>query len=271
MMTKSVRTCWILGLVLLLCAGNAGAQAFVEVENQGEIRRVDVQRIQAKPNGELVLFREGADPITVKPGQYRRAVGVKPEEIDQAAQLMAQERNDQAAALLQRAMQESRFQSWDTRAGAMLVDLQLEEGNSAAASATLRQLKQTYGDNLIELFPEVQMVDWKVRIATGSVAGLQEDLTKAIQSAETSRPQKAMAQLVRGDLKTRREDFESAVLDYLRTAYFYPDVTDVHAEALYKTASTFARLGDAVRANRYQQMLKSTHPDSTFAGKPIGN
>jgi hypothetical protein len=48
-------------------------------------------------------------------------------------------------------------------------------------------------------------------------------------------------------------------------------VEEVHAEALHKTASTFATLGDAVRARKYSQMLQEAHPESTFASKPIGN
>lgn len=271
MTSHAVRNVVVATLGLLVGLGQAYGQAFVEVLNQGQSRRVDVVRIAAKPNGELVLYFDGRDPVTLKPGQYVRAVGVKPPELERADALIAEGKNDQAMGLLRQAMQKSRYQSWDARAGAMLVDLLLEEGNTSAASAVLRQLRQTYGDKLLELYPEVQLVDWKVRIGTGAVAGLQEDLTQAIQDPETPRPKKAMAQMVRGDLKSRREEFRSAVLDYLRTAYFYPDVTDVHAEALWKTASTFAKLGDAVRAQKYQLQLKEAHPGSTFAGKPIGN
>jgi tetratricopeptide (TPR) repeat protein len=260
-----------LALGAVLWSSAARARLFVEAIVQGNPQRVEAQRIAAKPNGDLVIYREGVDPVTLPKGQYVRAVGAKPAEIDQATALMAEGKDEQAAQLLRQAMRKSRYLSWDARAGAMLVDLQLENDDSAAASATLRQLRQTYGDKLLELYPEVQLADWKVRIATGSVAGLQEDLTRAIQNPETPRAKRAMAQMVRGDLKTRREEFRSAVLDYLRTAYFFPDVGEVHAEALYKTATTFARLGDAVRSRKYGEMLKETHPDSTFAAKPIGN
>jgi tetratricopeptide (TPR) repeat protein len=260
------------GVVSMLWGASlARAQAYVEVMNQGELRRVDVVRILAKPDGELVLSRQDAEPVTLKPGQYVRAVGVKPAELDQAVELIGKRRRDEAAGLLRQVMQASRFQSWDARAGVLLVDLQLEGDQAAAAAATLRQLQQTYGDNLLELYPEVQLVDWKVRVATGSVAGLQEELTKILLDPETSRSRKAMAQMVRGDLKSRREEYNAAVLDYLRTAYFYPEEAEVKAEALYKTAATFATLGDAVRARKYQQQLAEQHPDSTFATKPIGN
>lgn len=259
-------------VALAMGAVMSRGQAYVEVENQGAIRRVDVQRIATRTaDGELVLFRENKDPLTVKPGQYRRAVGVKPPELDRAVQQINSGNKQEGAKLLRQAMRKSRFQSWDVRAGLMLMDLLVEMGENAAATSVLNQLRQTYGDEMMELYPGTQLGDWKVRIATGSVAGLQEELTEVIQDAETPRPKKAMAQMVRGDLKIRREEFQSAALDFLRAAYFFPDVKEVHAEALYKTANTFAKLGDAVRSRKYQQRLKKLHPDSTFAGKSIGN
>lgn len=263
----------LLAVAFVAAAGaTASGQAFVVVENQGETRRVEVQRIATRTSdGELVLYREDADPITVKPGQYRRAVGVKPPELDEAIQEANGGNTQKAVSLLREVMKKSRFQSWDARAGTLLVDFLLEEGDTRAAASVLRQLEQTYGDDLTDLYPETQLVEWKVKIATGSISGLQEDLTEKIHDPETGRELKAMAQMVRGDLKSRREEYRSAVLDYLRTAYFYPDVEEVNAEALYKTADTFDTMGDAVRSRKYRQRLQERHPDSSFAGKPVGN
>jgi Tfp pilus assembly protein PilF len=266
------RTSLLLPALVAACfLGNTvWGQAYIILNNANQ-QRVDAERLIAKPDGTMVVYREGAAPVEVPRNQYIRAVGVKPAELTQAEQLIAAGQNPQAVQALKQAMQKSRLQSWDVRAGVMLADLQIEANDNNGAKATLRQLETLYGDSLSDLFPEVQMVDWKVRVATGAVAGLQEELTKAIHDADQPRTKKAMAQLVRGDLKKRREELKPAVLDYLRTVYFYPDDPELHAEALYKTADTFAEMGDSVRASKYQNELKAKYPTSTFAGKPIGN
>lgn len=244
-------------------------QPFVELSNK---QRVPVQRLVTKPQtGALVVYREGQPPTEIQRSAYIRALGVKPPEIDQAVALIAQKENKRAAGLLRTAMGKSKLQSWDVKAGTLLADLLIEEGNSSGASAVLRTLKKDYGDTLLDTFPELKLVEWKVRIATGSVSGLQEELTEILKDADASRAQKAMAQLVRGDLKRRREEFKAAALDYMRTAYFYPEEADIHAEALYKSADVFAEMGDAVRSTKFANELKARHPDSTFVGKPIGN
>jgi Tfp pilus assembly protein PilF len=60
------------------------------------------------------------------------------------------------------------------------------------------------------------------------------------------------------------------VLDYLRTAYFYSDFPDLQAEALYKTAKTFAEIGDTARLRKYSALLKERYPDSRYASLEIG-
>ena len=235
-------------------------------------RRIPVQRLVTKPQtGALVAYIEGRPPAEVPREGYIRALGVKPAEIDQAVQAISQKQNERAVKLLQNAMTKSKLQSWDVKAGTILADLLIEEGNSSGANTILRTLKKDYGDNLLDTFPELKLVEWKVRIATGSVSGLQEELTEILMDKESSRAEKAMAQLVRGDLKRRREEFKSAAMDYMRTAYFYPEEADIHAEALYKSADVFAEIGDAVRSRKFATELKERHPDSTFVGKPIGN
>ncbi len=235
-------------------------------------RRIAVQRLVTKPQtGALVVYIQDRAPTEVKREGYVRALGVKPPEIDQAIALIAQKENKQAIDLLRAAMTKSKLQSWDVKAGTVLADLLIEGGNARGADAVLNTLKKDYGSSLLDTFPELQLVEWKVRIAGGKVSGLQEELTEILMDKESSRSEKAMAQLVRGDLKRRREEFKSAALDYMRTAYFYPEEAEIHAEALYKSAAIFAEMGDAVRSRKFANELKERHPGSTFVGKPIGN
>ena len=87
----------------------------------------------------------------------------------------------------------------------------------------------------------------------------------------TARERKGMAQLVRGDLKKQRGDKQEAVLDYLRTIYFFGGNRELHEEALYKSADTFAELGDSARSRTFAQTLKQSYPDSEYVNRPLGN
>lgn len=229
---------------------------------------VQVERILAKPDGALTVFRNG-QAIELSKDQYARAVGERPEALDQAFQRIEKGETDEAKRLLAEVIRKSAYQSWDVRAGVTLANLELEQDSAASARRILSTLESRYGDKTTEFYPEIESVEWKTRLATGQVAGLEQELTEISREADNRRRQ-AMAQLVLGDLKRRQTDNRAAVLDYLRTAYFFSDDDAAHAEALYKAADTFAALGDSARANKYAARLKELYPTSEYAAKKVG-
>lgn len=252
---------------LVLVSGAYAQQSPYIVAANGE--RVNVERILARPNGDLVVTINGA-PQNVARNQYLQAVGVKPEGFDAAVSQVQSGEYEAGAAALEEILRKSAYQSWDALAGKALIEGAIREDKSADASRVFSQLTERYGDQLTEIFPEMQVVQWKLRIAEGDTGGLEEELTGIIQE-EQSRLKRGMAQVARGDLKFQRRDFPAAVLDYLRAVYFYPDVADLQAEALYKTAVTFSEIGDTGRLRQYEQQLKQTYPDSPFAAMTVGN
>lgn len=229
---------------------------------------VQVERILAKPDGSLTVFRSG-QPIELTKAQYARAVGVRPEELDQAQQRKGEGKTDEAKRLLAEVVRQSAYQSWDVMAGVALANLELESDDSASAKRILSTLESRYGDKVSEFYPEIESVQWKTRLASGQIAGLEQELTEIAREADNRR-RRAMAQLVLGDLKRRQTDDRAAVLDYLRTAYFFSNDDAVHAEALYKAADTFAALGDSARAKKYAARLEELYPTSEFATKKVG-
>lgn len=253
-------------LSLVVFPGLLQAQPYVVVPGGN---RVDVEQIRVRPDGSLVVTIN-SQPRDIAKDQYVQAVGVKPDGIDQAQALMNQGKNEEAAAILANIVQESRFQSWDAFAGEKLAAIQLAAGQPLEAKRTLDNLERRYGENMISLFPFLEKVQWDVKVKSGETLGLEDELT-AVMKSDSNAERKARALIVRGDVKAARKDYQSAVLDYLRAEYFFGDNPALRAEALYKTASMFAKIGDTGRLRKYSTLLKESYPDSEYASREIGS
>lgn len=253
---------------LMSLAGLAFAQQPHIVSPNGQ--RVDVEKIRARPNGDLVVTMLDGQPREVAKGQYLRAVGVKPDGFDEAVAQILGGDYDTGASELRGIMRKAQFQSWDAQAGKVLIEAALANGKTADATRTYKQLTDRYGQDLAKVYPDMEVLVWKINIVNGDTDGLDDKLTTILKE-DPSRLRRGMAQIARGDMKYRTRDFQAAVLDYLRGVYFYPDVASVHAEALYKTAEAFAAIGDTGRMRTYQQQLKQQYPNSPYSMMDVGN
>ncbi|WFB35615.1 hypothetical protein P3T73_15800 [Kiritimatiellota bacterium B12222] len=255
------------GCALVVLPSLLMAQAYVIAPNGS---KVEVEKIRVRSNGDLVVTVQGQSrDITTE--QYLQAVGIKPDEIAQAQALIQQGKDDEAAVILAEVIQSSRYQSWDAFAAEKLALIQLENDKIFEAKSTLDGIQKIYGDNMLTFFPFMEKVQWDVKVSSGDIAGLEEQLTMVLKSPDSTAERKARALIVRGDLKASRKDYKLAVLDYLRAEYFFGDNADLRAEALYKTATMFANIGDTGRLRKYSTLLKETYPDSEYASKPIGS
>ena len=264
---KKLRIPLLAALTFGLLPAFVSAQAFVELPNN---RRIPVERILSRLDGTLTVFTADGQSSTLTRDQYVRAVGVRPPQLDQANQLIAQGRAADAIAPLNEAIRAAAFQSWDVVAGVTLANLHLENDRAVAAQEVVDSLRRRYGDRTNDLFPQLLQVEWRARIASGRVAGLEEELTQAIRSGR-DRNRAAVALLTRGDMKHSRANLREAVLDYLRAAYFFRANEQVHAEALFKAARTFQELGETATARRYFNELREQHPQSEFTARIPAN
>jgi len=114
--------------------------------------QVQVERILARPDGSLVVTRNG-QPVNLTPEQYERAVGERPPELARAEELMAGGEADQAEDLLEEVLRKAAFQSWDGIAAARLAEMRLKAGNPIGARRPLDTLRSRYGDNTERFFP----------------------------------------------------------------------------------------------------------------------
>ena len=257
---------WVFALLPLWMPLWVQGQAFVELVNG---QRVPVERILSRPGGDLVVFREG-QPTELSRDQYIRAVGVRPESLDRANALIGGGETEEAIPVLEEVVRQSAFQSWDVVAGISLANLHIDAGNPASAQRVVNQLKQRYGENALELFQQLQQVEWRTRIATRNVSGLEEELTEIIRANE-NRGKVAVALLTRGDLKHQRAELRPAILDYLRAVYFHRDNENIHAQALFKAGNTFIELGETANGRRYIDQLTQRYPNSEFAARANRN
>lgn len=238
------------------------AQAFVELLDG---QRVQVDRILSRPDGTLAVFRDGQSTDIARE-QYVRAVGVRPERYDEASRLVGQGEGAQAVSILNDIFRASAFQSWDVRAGVLLIRVNLDDRNAVAARQTLDQLQRRYGDKTFELFPNLQAKDWQIRIAAGQISGLEEELTAVIRES-SNRELVGHALLARGDLKLARTELRPAVLDFLRAAHFYRGVEEIHARALFQAGDVFTQLGETANARRFSTELQNLFPNSAYAAR----
>lgn len=255
-------------LVLALFATGAFAQAFIELPDG---RREPVDRILATPDGTLTIFRPGqTQSVQIPREAYVRAIGVRPPEIDQANQLISQGETEQAIQLLNTVFNRSMFQTWDVVAGITLANLRIEGDRPTEARRIVDVINQRYGERTLEIFPQLEQVQWRTRIATGQLDGLEEELTTIIRDG-SERDRVGMALMTRGDIKRRRAELRPAILDYLRAVYFYRNNETIHAEALYRAGSAFAELGDTANARKFHNELRERHPNSEPAARVSAN
>ncbi|MFM7504971.1 MAG: tetratricopeptide repeat protein [Rubrivivax sp.] len=107
-------------------------------------------------------------------------------------------------------------------------------------------------------------VYWNVLLAADRSSELRLQLGKAVE--EGNRGVVAVAQVLRGDLDMKKQDFRSALVDgYLRTVVLFADVREVQPEALFKAAKCFEELRESQNAEKMRKKLLSEFPDSTYS------
>ena len=101
-------------------------------------------------------------------------------------------------------------------------------------------------------------------VAADRASELRLQLGKAVE--EGNRGVVAVAQVLRGDLDMKKQDFRSALVDgYLRTIVLFADVREMQPEALFKAAKCFEELRESQNAEKMRKKLLSEFPDSTYS------
>jgi TolA-binding protein len=251
------RTLW--AAVLGSCVSASAAPYVILQGNQ----RVDGVSIRVKPDGSIVLTDAAGQQRTLARAQIVRAVADKPAGMDQAIQQVQAGKFDLAIPVLEKIVSDMRFLSWDQQAVVPLTQALTAKDPARAVSVFENVLK----DNpQLENSP-ARWTYYSALVAANRVSELEPKLDALIRTGPAA--DAARAQLLRGDLRTRQNQMEAAVLDYLRTVTFYETETALMPEALYKTADTLEKMRDA-RCRDWYKRLVDEFPDSPQAVEARG-
>ncbi len=175
-----------------------------------------------------------------------------PAEMVQAQQLLAANRNSEAAPLLLAVVASCRGLNWDNTARELLARIYVKGNEPAKAIKMVDELLVAGASSSISVGLRVEY--WKALLALDpkSVKAM-KDLDEAI--ATGPREGVPVAQVMRGDLRRAVGRKDEALQDYLRTILFFENAGAVRTEALNKAIEILEEQGDTTRANELRQKL----------------
>ncbi len=266
-MKRSVIVFMLSGLVL------------VAIAPAGEIYLTSGQMKTGKliPRGDgSITVNSDEGTFTYKLSQYTRAVGDRPPEFDAARS--ARNRSDWAGLKTnaEAAMKKGAFLEWDAHAASVLAEGYIRqkkglEANQVIQTIVARYLKSMKTESAVwDRFPKLESISWRAQTLQASKHGALEKKLDSVIKGAKNRERAAFAQMVRGDLRLEQKRSKEAVLDYLRTVYFFSEMEEVHPEALYKVGKAFEAMQNTRRATEFFNRLTSEYPDSRYAAEVAG-
>jgi TolA-binding protein len=221
-------------------------------------RRVEGTNLRVNANGDFVITM-GSGQRTYPAAQVQEAMADRPAAYDQAVSLWQAGKVDDALNLLGRVADQYRLLGWDDQANYDAARIHAAQGDYEEAEESFNRVSARFRQR-----PEVRLSQAQAQIETGSYAEAERALDVLLRSA--GREQAARAQVLRGDLKTKRRQLQPAVEDYLRAAILFGDVRSVQPEALYKAGQVLEELRDPRAKDMFAQ-LQRDYPASDFAAR----
>lgn len=175
---------------------------------------------------------------------------------------------DSALPQLKAVIQNYKMLQWDAEAAAVIAKICLRKGQAAQAVAACKEVAQANPRAAWD--SAMAPVMWQAMIEARQTAGLSGMLDKGATAQDRSVA--AQATLRRGDLLFQQGETKNALKDgYLRVAFLYGDQDAARAEALYRAAEAFDKLGQATNAEKMRSQLLSGYRDSVWAKKLSSN
>ena len=251
-------------IALPALAQQPASRPYVVLKNGRRVEGVEIKSISGiltlkLPNGQVQQF---------KPDEYVSAGGgPKPQSLTSADAALRSKNYDQAISGFQAAAKECKGLDHGITATIGLAKAYIGKGDPATAVKTY--------DALAASTPSVKQdatFAWGRRealLAAKQFGPLVRDLDTL--AASGSRADAARAQNMRGDIQLAQNNVNDAVLDYLRTAVLFTDVTDpeIQGEACYKAAEALAVLRDARSKDLYRRVVEK-YPSSSYAAAARG-
>lgn len=259
----------VVAVAVMFSAGMAAAQI------QGVITTPEGRKIEGAIKWKV---REKAYGITAKGGNVELEMAPaniadlaipRPRELDAAIANIQQGNAALAVPVLEKLATDYLMLQWDTVATRYLAEAHLKSGE---ADKALRVCEKVIGVNPDAAYlGEMAPAYWQALLKLDRLSKVEELLAKAIKSGD--RGASAAALIMRGDVilttGETQEITKKALRDgYLRVVTLYKSERSVQAEALYKAAKCFEKLGQSSRADQMRTTLKGEFGSSEWARKP---
>jgi tetratricopeptide (TPR) repeat protein len=232
---------------------------------------------QLVPRGDGSITANTDDgTFTYKVSQYTRAVGDRPAEFDAARSSLNKSDWAGLKSNADAAMRSGAFLEWDAHAASVLAEGYIRQKKGVEANQTIKTIVDRYlkvmktETEVWDRFPKLESISWRAQTLQGSKHDELEDVLSKVISDAKNRERAAFAQMVRGDLRLEQKRAKEAVLDYLRTVYFFAGMEDVHPEAIYKAGKAFEAMQNTKRAAEFFNRLTSEYPESSYAAEVAG-
>ncbi len=215
---------------------------------------------------EVRATREGVIYLTTGAGRIEYPKGTKvivdqPQDLKRAIELIRNKQYSEAAALLEKTMNDYRFLGWDMKAMKFLAQAYAGQG---AVTKSIEIYERLMAED------KESANDGEVRsgyLSALAAAGNREKVTPLLAEAIAtgSRPEAAQAQMIRARFRLEVGDIEGALYDFMRTARFFKEFKSVAPEAAFRTAEILEKLGDPEHAAVYYRQVAQEFPESPFA------
>lgn len=256
-------------VLALFCGVTAGwaLEGVITMPN-GTKRNVDI-KWSVRDKAYLVKEVGSAVELTLKPEDVSDIQIPRPRELDGAIDNIKQGSAAAAVPVLEKIAGEYQMLQWDKVASRYLAEALVASGKADEAMRVCEKVIATNPE--AAYLGEMAPAYWQALIKRDRVTKVEDLITKAIASGD--RYASASALIARGDLilSTGSDSLDSArkaLRDgYLRVVLLYKSERSVQAEALYKGAQCFEKIGATARADELRTRLKGDFGASEWARK----
>ena len=256
-------------LVSMLAAGTAFGQVAGTIVNTGGNEFKGTLRWKAREKAYAVTADNRELEVPLASVQEIRVA--KPKALDDAEKMMRDNNAAGAIPVLKKITNDYLMLTWDKPATRLLAEALLKTGEQDEAIRVCEAVIRSDPD--AAFLGEFAPLYWQALLKTGgrNASKAEELVTKAIKSGD--RTASAFALNMRGDLILAAGDTadnaKKALKDgYLRVLTLYTGERGARAEALYKAAKCFEKLGQPPRADSLRSELKKDFAATEWASKP---
>jgi len=266
---KRIRQTGAVALAILMMAGAAFGQVtkitgtiirMNETEAKGDLR----WKVREK------VYEVTTPTITteVPIAEVKEVRVPKPKALDDAEKLIRDGNYSAAIPVLEKIAADYLMLTWDRPATRLLAIAYLQTNEPDKAIRVCETIIRS--DPTAAYLGEFAPIYWQALLKKGNKSKVEELMAQAIKSGD--RLASAFALIMRGDMilatGDTNENAKKALRDgYLRVVALYTTEKAARAEALYKAAKCFEKLGQIQRADSFRTELKKEFAGTEWAGR----